>query len=454
MPKKYTLNTWAITMINIIAIDNLRSPAFSAKFGTNLIGYYLLATVLFFLPVCLICAELASRYPEKGGIYVWIKRGLGKEIAFFTIWIQWIYNVIWFPSLMIFVWAILIHMLNSTFLNQPAVTLVGMVSIFWLCTLFNCYGMKVSSRVSTVGVIIGTLIPMAIICVLALIDTPIQGFHITMSDLIPDFSVSNDTYPYFVELIFGLVGIEISAAHADEVKNPSITYPKATFISIIIILTTLILSGLAIAKMVPKNELSVLSGIMQAAKIFFTNNHMIWFYPIFGCMVMIGSLSCLTTWIIGITKGVFVASQDRFLPNFLAKENKYKAPYVILIMQALIFTLLSTSILLLPIEVAFVLLTAATTQLSLLIYIILFITAYRLRHHRPNKQYFKTPYLGLVCAIGGLTSICVFIIGFFIPLELGYHSPLFYSLMILCILALAMLPPALGIAHSRRYAEV
>ncbi|MAH61608.1 MAG: amino acid permease [Legionellales bacterium] len=453
MPKKYTLNTWAITMINIIAIDNLRSPAFSAKFGTHLIGYYFLAAVLFFLPVCLICAELASRYPEKGGIYVWIKRGLGKEIAFFTIWIQWIYNVIWFPSLMIFVWAILTHMLDSPFLYHPVVTLVGMVSIFWLCTLFNCYGMQVSSRISTIGVIIGTLIPMTIICVLAFFDPPNIGFQITMSDFIPDFTANNETFPYFVELIFGLVGIEISAAHADEVKNPSSTYPKATFISIIIILATLIFSGLAIAKMVPTEQLSVLSGIMQAAKIFFTNNHMTWFYPIFGCMVMIGSLSCLTTWIIGITKGIFVASQDRFLPDFLSKENQYKAPYIILIIQALIFTLLSTSILLLPIEVAFVLLTAVTTQLSLLIYIILFITAYCLKHHRPNTQYFKTPYLGLVCTIGGLTSIGVFIIGFFIPLELGYHSPLFYSLIICCILILAMLPPVLGIVHSRRYAE-
>ena len=106
--------------------------------------------------------------------------------------------------------------------------------------------------------------------------------------------------------------------------------------------------------------------------------------------MILGSLGSLAAWVIGITKGVFVAAQDDFLPKFLAKENKYNAPYVILLIQGIIFSILSISVIILPIQVAFVLLSAVTTQLSLIIYVTLFYAAYLLKKQRPHHDnYFQ-----------------------------------------------------------------
>jgi amino acid transporter len=313
--------------------------------------------------------------------------------------------------------------------------------------------MRLSSWISSASAILGTLIPISIICILALFQIDFHSLaHFHLNNLIPNFYQQKDTLPYFVELLFGLIGIEISAAHADEVTNPAKTFPRATMISVIIIVSSLILASLAIAAMVPTEDLNVIDGVMQTARLILNENHLNWFFPVFGSLVILGSLGSLAAWVIGITKGVFVAAQDHFLPEFIAKENRYNAPYIILITQGIIFSALSISVIILPVQVAFVLLSAVTTQLSLIIYITLFYAAYILKKKRPNHgQYFKTPFIEIVCIIGSITSALTFFIGFMVPAELGYTSPFIYSFTILCIFIFAMLPPALGIWNSRKY---
>ena len=73
-------------MINIIAVDSLRTLPFSAKFGSSLIFYYLACAVLFFIPVALVTAELATAWPKNGGIYVWVREAFGARFGFLVIW--------------------------------------------------------------------------------------------------------------------------------------------------------------------------------------------------------------------------------------------------------------------------------------------------------------------------------------------------------------------------------
>ena len=100
---KKTLSISSITMINIIAIANLRSVPFSAKLGASLISYYAIAAVCFFIPTAIVTAELATAWPNKGGIYVWVREAFGELSGFITIWLQWIYNVVWYPTILAFV---------------------------------------------------------------------------------------------------------------------------------------------------------------------------------------------------------------------------------------------------------------------------------------------------------------------------------------------------------------
>ena len=95
---KKPLGVFALVMINVIAIDNLRTLPFSAEFGLSLVSIYVLAAIFFLIPVGFAAAELATTWPARGGIYIWIREAFGPRAGFFIIWLQWIYNVVWYPT--------------------------------------------------------------------------------------------------------------------------------------------------------------------------------------------------------------------------------------------------------------------------------------------------------------------------------------------------------------------
>ena len=56
MQSNKALSLFSLVMINVVAIDNLKSLPFGAKFGLSLVFYYVLAALFFFIPV-LVAAE-------------------------------------------------------------------------------------------------------------------------------------------------------------------------------------------------------------------------------------------------------------------------------------------------------------------------------------------------------------------------------------------------------------
>jgi hypothetical protein len=45
-------------------------------------------------PIALICAELASAWPDRGGLYNWILESLGPRMAFLVVWWSWMAAIV------------------------------------------------------------------------------------------------------------------------------------------------------------------------------------------------------------------------------------------------------------------------------------------------------------------------------------------------------------------------
>src|SRR3990167_5608954 len=161
------LSVFSLVMINVIAVDSLRALPISAKLGFSLLFYYIPAVLIFFIPIGLVAAELATAYPKTGGLYVWVREAFGPRAGFITIWLQWIYNVVWYPAIMAFIAATLAYLFSPALASNPYYLLTTTLSLFWFFTILNCCGMRVSSLVSTIGALIGTLLPMLGIITLA-----------------------------------------------------------------------------------------------------------------------------------------------------------------------------------------------------------------------------------------------------------------------------------------------
>jgi len=446
---KRVLSVFSLVMINVIAVDSLRGLPISAEYGFSLVFFYLIGAIIFFIPTALVAAELATGWPSTGGIYVWVKEAFGVQCGFFTIWMQWIYNVVWYPTILAFIAGTIAYLIDPTLVHSLTYMLTSVLILFWSATLVNLMGMKVSSMVSTIGAIVGTIVPMIFIIVLGIIwvalGNPVQ-IEFTQKALLPDLSELGNL-PFFSAILFGLIGLEMSAVHAEEVKNPAKDYPKALLISALIILITIILSSLAIAIVIPHDQIDLVEGLINAFGIFFTTFNIPWMIPVIGVLIIIGGLGGVSTWVIGPTKGLLAATRDGITPPVFHKVNKKGSPVTILLLQGIVFTLLCSVFLIMPsVNTSYWVLSALAAQLALMVYIVMFAAAIRLRYKKPHiERAYKIPFgnvgIWIVCGVGILACIGTILIGFIPPSNVDAGNILTYESILIFGIIFFSLPP-------------
>ena len=97
------LSIFVLAMLNVSIMASLRNLPLVAEFGLSAICYFLIVALFFLIPCALISAELATGWPKSGGIYIWVREGLGDRFGFMAIWMQWVHNVAWYPVIMSFI---------------------------------------------------------------------------------------------------------------------------------------------------------------------------------------------------------------------------------------------------------------------------------------------------------------------------------------------------------------
>lgn len=423
--KKHSLSVFSLVMINVIAVDSLRTLPMSAVLGLELIFYYLIAAVTFFIPVALISAELATTYPHTGGLYIWIREAFGLKAGFITIWLQWIYNVVWYPTILAFIASTSSYLFSPSLANNSYFILTTSIILFWIFTILNSFGMKLSGLISTIGAIFGTILPMTFIIILGTIWF-ISGKPLAIDihqSIVPNFN-SLSQFALLPGILFGLLGMEMSAVHAEEVKNPQQDYPKALLYSTIIIFTTLMFSSLAITFVVSPKQMSIVSGLIDAFALFFTNFKLPWLTQIIALLIILGAISGVAAWIIGPTKGLLAAAKDGSLPKYLTKVNQHGAPVRILIIQGIIFTILCFAFQLFDtINAAYWLLSDLSAQMALMVYVMMFAAAIKLRFkHKDKHRPFRVPgnniVLIIIASLGLISCLTAILIGFIPPAQI------------------------------------
>jgi amino acid transporter len=281
---------------------------------------------------------------------------------------------------------------------------------------------------------------------------PIQ-LDLSLDKLLPHWG-DKDAWMSLTAIMMSFCGIEIATVHAADVENPQRAFPIALTYSVIIVLVTLILGSLAIASVLPHNNISLVAGIMQAFDAFFHAYHMTWIMPLIALMLVLGGLGSVNNWIIAPTKGLLVAANEGCMPEKLRYTNQHGAPTTLLVYQAIIVSVLCAAFLLLPtINSAYWFLTALAAQLYMIMYLMMFITAIKLRLKNPNKSAaFKVPGgtkgLIFISSIGILSTLVTIIISIFPPSDVDVHSMSRYifSLLLGCIIL--CIPPLLLKDHQ------
>lgn len=448
---KKTLGFFQLVMINVIAVDSIRTLPFAAEYGFSLVFFYILAGLLFFIPSALISAELGTGWPNTGGIYVWVREAFGKRFGFVIIWLNWIYNLFWYPTIMALVVGAFAYLIDPALATNKVYMATAILISFWGLTLLNCFGMRVSSLFSTFGSLLGTLFPMGIVIMLGVIWVS-RGFPLEISFSFREFFPSAEhgsNIAFLSNILFGLLGLEMAATHAAEMKNPLRDYPRSLFTSVFIILGSMVFASLAIAIVIPHQELSLVTGIMQAFAKFVDIYHLPWLLPITAFAIILGGLSSVAAWIIGPTKGIMVASHDGSLPPWIGKTNNEGVPVTLLLLQGCIVSVLCLVFVFMPtVNSSFWLLSAMTAQLALIVYIALFAAGIKLHYRRPDvKRSYKIPGgnkgIWIVCSMGIFACLTVIFLGFIPPKQMGITNVLSYELTLIGGIVIFFVTPLL-----------
>jgi len=447
-----------LAMITLAIIVTLRGLPFLAKYGLSSIFFYLFSALFFLLPVSLIAAELATAWPEKGGVFLWVSKAFGDKWGFMATFLQWIPIVIWYPTALSFIAAAISYLFNPTLAENKFYALAMTLVIYWGATLLNFKGLKTSGWISSFCVLFGTLLPAAIIIFCAaifLINGHPSEISLSIKNIIPDLSnMQNIVFLAGIFLVFA--GMEISAVHVNDVENPQKGYPKAIFLSFFIILTVCILGTLSIAIVVPKDEISLVAGVLQAFKTFFTIFNIPFFTLLMALLISLGAIGQVLALIIGPTKAMLASAQRGDLPPFFKKVNEKNIPTNILLTQGVIVTLISVVFLFMPtVSSSFWMLSVLTIQLYLIMYMLFYAAAVRLRYKYPKqKRIFRVPGknygMWIASTVGLVAAVFVFFLSFVPPLDLPKTSiPFFIGFLIFGIILFTLIPLIIYSLKSR-----
>jgi putative glutamate/gamma-aminobutyrate antiporter len=433
--KGASLGMFALAMMNVAAVMNLRGLPMIAREGLSMVFYILFASLFFLIPVSLVSAELATGWPKSGGVYRWVKEAFGPRWGFLSIWLQWIQSVIWFPTILSFCAGSL-----SYFLMRPDLAdnryfnLAVILLAYWAATFVTFRGLKTAGRLTTAGVILGTILPGVLVIVLAGVWI-MQGnpavFMQSPQPIIPNLShFENISFLAGIMLLY--CGMEVGAVHVTELKDPKREYTRSLLLGISLLVIIFTFGSLAVATVLPGESISLTAGIMQGFDDLLTRFGARWLLPVLGLSVTFGALGSVMAWISGPSRGLLASAEDGDLPPFLARKNKNGIQIHILLLQAGIVSVISLVYVVTPsVSGAFFMLTDLAAILYLIMYVFLYAAALRLRYSQPNvRRSYRIPGgnagMWTVAVVGIAAVVFAAVVAFFPPSLLVVGTPAFY----------------------------
>ncbi len=363
-------------------------------------------------------AELGSAFPEAGGGYLWVKEALGGTQGFLGGWMSWFAHAV-AGSLYALAFGsfatelYLMAGLPAFGLDHEWLRLIFMTLIVFAFTTLNYRG---ASETGTVGNIITVtkVIILALFC----------GFGLVAMFRHPEDWTTRFTEGFLpngwtgVMVAMGLTfiafeGYEIIAQSGEEIKDPKRNLPRATFISIgVVVFIYILVAFVAIGAITApagmrtyqflgeQGEVAIVEAASQVMP--------------FGALILLisavaSTMSALNATTYSSSRVSFAMGRDLNLPKIFARIHPVRhTPYWAVIFSGLFIVLMAWA---LPIEDV----AAAADLMFLFLFIQVNVSVMRLRLRRPDlDRGFIIPFFPIIpiLAIVAMAALAVFLYTF------------------------------------------
>lgn len=346
MAKKW-LGLWDIVLLNLVAVVSLRWLASAAAAGPGSLSLWVLAAALFFVPEGLAVAELSSRMPGEGGLYRWTKASLGDWHGFLCGWCYWVNNLLYFPSLLLYISANVAFAVQSLHPQWQVehdtrfVTLLT-VSVLWGVAGISIAGLRVGRWIQNLGGIANWGLA-ALVTILGGVALWMFGSanEISLATITPkltDFSQVS----FFSSLCFALAGLELVSFFGGEIRNPRRTILVSLAISAVLIVSVYISGTAGILVSVPQAQITTINGLLLPIQEVGKRLSMGWIAPVAALLLAGGGVACTLAWFAGAARVPYLVGVDRYLPkSFGTLHPRFGTPYVAIMVQTFFATVLA-----------------------------------------------------------------------------------------------------------------
>jgi len=339
---KRVLGLWDIVAMNIVAVVGLRWIARSARAGESSVTLWILAWLLFFLPLAAAVIELSSRHPEQGGLYTWTRRAFGPVHGFICGWCLWVNNLFYFPSLLLFAAANLLLLFgpSAAGLADSRVYAVTFVLVaLWACVGLNLLGLGAGRLLQSIGSV-STWVPAALLIVAGAVAFATVGSasSFSASTLLPRTDILG-TLGLWSAMCFAFSGFEIGALVGEEVKDARRTIPRAILISGVVVTVIYIAGSASVLIAIPADQLKELSGIADAVNHAGAQLGLAGMGALTGGLLALGSIAGNNSWFGGAARVPFAAGVHKVLPPAFARLHpRHHTPVTAIVVQGVVAT--------------------------------------------------------------------------------------------------------------------
>jgi amino acid transporter len=371
------LGRWDLVLLFVVAVTNLNIVPVVAAAGPPTLLLWVLALVLFFLPQGVAVIELSERYPGEGGVYLWTKREMGELHGFLSGWCYWTNNLFYVPTVLFYLVGISVYAIGPKALplaESRGYTLGVSLGLLWLMTVLNVRGLGVGKWVNNLGGI-GTGIAALALIGLGLASAKPGAASLMMHAASLDWRFLSS----FGVICFALVGLELGSVMGDEIRDPRRTLPGAVLIGGLVSGGLYLGATLAVLLALPKQEIGVVQGILQAATAMAESAGVAWIVAPLALVLTISVAGIASAWFAGSARIPFVAGVDRFLPPALGRLHPaHGTPHVALGVAAVLCSLvIAMSFLGATVKEAFVTLLDLAVVLQLVPFVYLYLILLR-----------------------------------------------------------------------------
>ncbi len=395
--KKLSFLTVISTVICVVFVCEAAAPA--AAIGNQQFFWWIFLILTFLLPYGMIVAELGTTYDGEGGIYDWVRDGLGDKWGARISWYYWVNYPLWIASLATMFPDILGMVFGVTF-DLPVAIAIELAFV-WIVYLMGRSKAADSEWVLNGGAIIKVAVAV-IVGALGIWYAMENGFASDMSPatFLPELTNTN-ALGYLSIIIFNFMGFEVICTMTDDMANPERDIPKAIIMGGIAIAVIYLFAGFGIGAAIPAADIDPDYGMIYAVQTMVGDSAI---FKIICIAFLITLFANMAAWSFGVNSVARYAAEHGNMPKvFASMISKDDMPNGANLVNAVVASLV-LALQLVPIDAIsngiFWMLFGTSVVFLLLTYIPMFPAFLNLRKNDPNRErVFTFPFKGALMKV-------------------------------------------------------